>query len=262
MKRLLPWTGEAGQPAFLSADGDNSFVSRLADGLESVQLDMAEQMLQSADSAWTARSSDTDLTSMVPHLCHALRDAVRVARSLRERLSAPDYDERSAGADAALVREIATHRTKEPSNCSPPSAICDGPSVAAYRWPARPESVGAARRALRRHLGQWGLSTLADTAGLVLSELATNAQRHACKGDDRLIETRYELLPHDTLRMEVHDADEVRPQCKEPSSDSDSGRGLLLVDSLTGGNWGVSRRKGPGKLVWAHISDTTTETAR
>ncbi|CAG7650985.1 hypothetical protein SBRY_50496 [Actinacidiphila bryophytorum] len=33
--------------------------------------------------------------------------------------------------------------------------------------------------------------------------------------------------------------------------DEEAGRGLALVDALTGGRWGVSDRDGVGKLLWA-----------
>lgn len=96
---------------------------------------------------------------------------------------------------------------------------------------------------------------LADVAELVLSELFTNAVRHARGPADRLVETRYERLPDGTLRIEVHDANSLRPERQEPSKDADSGRGLALVDELTSGRWGVSERLGVGKLVWAVCAD-------
>jgi hypothetical protein len=34
-------------------------------------------------------------------------------------------------------------------------------------------------------------------------------------------------------------------------ADAESGRGLALVDALTGGQWGVAGRVGVGKMVWA-----------
>jgi hypothetical protein len=97
----------------------------------------------------------------------------------------------------------------------------------------------------------WGMGGVADTAELVLWELFTNAVRHAAGPVDRLVETRYERLPNGTLRIEVHDASDLRPRLRETSTDAESGRGLALVDVLTGGRWGVSDRLGVGKRVWA-----------
>lgn len=36
--RLLPWTGDGGKPCLLSSDGGDSFVSRIAERVESRQL--------------------------------------------------------------------------------------------------------------------------------------------------------------------------------------------------------------------------------
>jgi len=77
----------------------------------------------------------------------------------------------------------------------------------------------------------WGLDGFADAAELVLSELITNAIRHACTPRDRLIETRYERLPDGGLRIEVHDAGDGVPLMQRPSGDDESGRGLALVDA-------------------------------
>ncbi len=252
--RLLPWTGEGGQPAYLTPKDEDSFVSRFADGLESVQLGMAERLLHSTESAWADRAPGADMTSVIPHLCHALRDAVRVAKSRGYRLPDPEEDDRSALADAALAREVSSHCTDGTPVKGIPLTMPVGPWSVAYRWPADPVCVGMARRLLLRHLGQWDMTALADTAALVLSELATNSVRHAAGPGDRLIETRFQRLSDGSLRIEVHDADETRPERREPSAEADSGRGLLLVEALTGGRWGVSDREGVGKLIWAECA--------
>ncbi|MET9219118.1 ATP-binding protein [Streptomyces sp. NPDC003300] len=119
--------------------------------------------------------------------------------------------------------------------------------------------MGRARHELRLAVNAWGMTGLADTAVLVLSELFTNAVRHARGPEDRLVETRYERLTDGALRIEVHDANSVRPEAREPSVDAESGRGLALVDVLTAGRWGVSERLGVGKLVWAVCADDTAD---
>lgn len=122
------------------------------------------------------------------------------------------------------------------------------------RWPLAGESVGRARRELRATLTLWGLDHLADPAELVLSELLTNTVRHARTPAGRLVETRYERLPQGNgIRIEVHDANSRLPQMKRAADDDEGGRGLALVDALTGRRWGVSSRQGVGKLVWALI---------
>lgn len=122
------------------------------------------------------------------------------------------------------------------------------------RWTHEPRSVPEARRDLHHVLAAWGLEDVADSAEVVLCELLTNSVRHADVPDDCEIETRYELLPDRSLRIEVHDADEARPFPRSPAPDAERGRGLALVDALTGGRWGAGERTGVGKCVWAVCS--------
>ncbi|MEC3997855.1 ATP-binding protein [Actinacidiphila sp. DG2A-62] len=117
-------------------------------------------------------------------------------------------------------------------------------------WPPTPLSVGRARRLLAVQLAAWDLRQVVDDAELVVSELVTNAIAHAHPPVGRLIATRFERLA-DGVRIEVHDAGGSKPRPRRASTEEESGRGLELVDALTGGAWGVSDRDGPGKLVWA-----------
>jgi anti-sigma regulatory factor (Ser/Thr protein kinase) len=126
------------------------------------------------------------------------------------------------------------------------------------RWPRGPRSVGRARRLLFRKLSAWELEHVAETAELVVSELVTNAVRHTDSRRGHLIETRFERLAVG-VRIEVHDACDARPVRREPTADDDAGRGLVLVDTLTGGMWGVGERQGVGKLVWAVCTDDAAD---
>jgi serine/threonine-protein kinase RsbW len=132
--------------------------------------------------------------------------------------------------------------------------VRDSPgTVLVKRWEHNPRCVAHARHELRQELGTWGIGELTDTAELVLSELLTNALRHARIPRGRLIETRYERVGRG-VRIEVHDANETWPAVQKPSVDEESGRGLALVDALTGARWGVSEREGVGKLIWAFVT--------
>lgn len=134
--------------------------------------------------------------------------------------------------------------------------------VVVKQWPRGPRSVGRARRLLLRHLAVWELGHVADAAGLVVSELVTNAVRHTDSRHGHLIETRFERLSVG-VRIEVHDAVDTRPVRRQATPDDDSGRGLAIVDTLTGGMWGFGQRAGVGKLVWAVCADDgTTEGGR
>lgn len=136
------------------------------------------------------------------------------------------------------------------------AAVAEGrPAVVMKTWPHGPRSVGRARRLLVHHLDAWGMPHLIDPAQLVLSELVTNSIRHARSPQGHLIATRFERLEHG-LRIEVHDANESKPERRGASADAEFGRGLTLVDALTGGQWGVSDRDGPGKMLWAVFDST------
>lgn len=105
--RLLPWTGEGGKPAYLSSGDEGSFVSRLADNLESVQLGMAENLLGHVDKMVTDRTpSEVELLSIVSTMSQALRDALRVAHSRGDRLPVPGDDAPSLEAAATVEREV------------------------------------------------------------------------------------------------------------------------------------------------------------
>lgn len=124
------------------------------------------------------------------------------------------------------------------------------PRVVVGTWPHGPRSAGRARRLLLRSLEDWGLLRLADSAALVVSELVANSVRHASLPRGHVIETRFELLDAG-IRIEVHDASDRKPALTSAAPDAESGRGLALVDAITGGRWGVGEREGVGKLVWA-----------
>jgi len=85
-----------------------------------------------------------------------------------------------------------------------------------------------------------------DTAELLVSELATNAVRHAAGPGP--IEIRLSL--DDRLTCEVADqlGGTPAPDAKLPTDLEESGRGLYLVDVLSS-DWG-SRRTSTGKVVW------------
>lgn len=121
------------------------------------------------------------------------------------------------------------------------------------RWPQSSRSVGRARACLYDTLRDWGLLSLSGAAALVLSELVTNAIAHG-KVDGRYIETWF-VWDRDGVRIEVHDAGDQWPEVRNAAEDDERGRGLALVDALVGtGGWGVSKREGVGKRVWARLT--------
>jgi len=114
--------------------------------------------------------------------------------------------------------------------------------------PAVPPAVRLARRATRDALAAWQLGDLEETAVLLVSELVTNAVRHARNtGTITLKLTSTET----DLRAEVHDCDRHWPQPRTPAECDESGYGFVLIESLAG-QWGVHRTM-TGKTVWAEI---------
>jgi hypothetical protein len=85
--RLLPWTGPEGKPCYLYGDGAG-YVSRLADQIESVQLGMADGLLDHADELLAERRlTGEELRYLARRLSESLRDVKRVAESRGARLA-------------------------------------------------------------------------------------------------------------------------------------------------------------------------------
>ncbi|GLV91810.1 hypothetical protein Slala04_32640 [Streptomyces lavendulae subsp. lavendulae] len=85
--RLLPWLGPDDKPCYLSADTTNSYMSRLADNAEELQLAAGAEILDQAREVLTDPAADPDeLRLLACDLTSALADAIRVAISRGRRL--------------------------------------------------------------------------------------------------------------------------------------------------------------------------------
>ncbi|MER7775642.1 SpoIIE family protein phosphatase [Streptomyces sp. NPDC096191] len=120
-------------------------------------------------------------------------------------------------------------------------------AVAEWRLARDPSEVGRARAAVREQLHDWGLPKQAEAAGLMVSELVTNAVRHS---HDRPVELR--LVRADTLLCEVDDDDHELPALRTAGPDDETGRGLRVVSTLAR-EWGASRTR-TGKTVWFELT--------
>ncbi|MEU5238027.1 SpoIIE family protein phosphatase [Streptomyces lydicus] len=114
--------------------------------------------------------------------------------------------------------------------------------VTAWELPAEPAAVGRARELATRQLREWGLEELTYTTELVVSELVTNAIRHA-SGPLHL-----RLLRDRTLLTEVSDTGHTSPHLRHAASDDEGGRGLFIVAQLVQ-RWGT-RYTPYGKTIW------------
>jgi CheY-like chemotaxis protein len=104
------------------------------------------------------------------------------------------------------------------------------------------------RRFVEERCLEWGCEDRLDDALLVVSELATNAALHA--GTPYVVTARRR---RGALRLDVIDGSEVAPELREHGDrDAEGGRGLYLVSAMSAA-WGVERRSGGGKIVWADL---------
>ncbi len=118
-----------------------------------------------------------------------------------------------------------------------------------------PRGARLARLLGAERLRSWGLPV--DPARQLIAELAVNAATHGrVPGRDFRL-TLYVVA--DTLRVEVTDTRGDRlPEPQPAAPDSESGRGMLLVEALAD-RWGVSEGRFPRKVVWAELRLTAPE---
>jgi anti-sigma regulatory factor (Ser/Thr protein kinase) len=129
---------------------------------------------------------------------------------------------------------------------------------------ALPTAVPCARLHVKHVLREWDMERLADTVELVVSELVTNAMRasadltgsqfagHWAPG---VPPVRLWLASDgDYAVVQVWDANDQLPVRQHAPLDAESGRGLLLVESLAD-DWGsYTPEASSGKVVWAVVS--------
>ena len=135
------------------------------------------------------------------------------------------------------------------------------------RLTALPTAPLLARRHARRALGEWRLAAeTIETAELLVSELVTNAAKfagqlppglaHPDLANVGVITATLRYSP-DRLLIEVSDSDSNPPVASQPALDSESGRGLMLVEALSK-EWSYFFPPSGGKIVYCVLSTEST----
>lgn len=127
------------------------------------------------------------------------------------------------------------------------------PRLIAFMLPSIPESVRIARFHVRAALSFHGLGQYADDAAIITSELVTNAIQHACCGVTETIGvTLARSQDQDAVIVCVSDSSPYGPVRRKLPADSEQGRGLQIVQSLSV-HWGWHPEP-RGKAVYAILA--------
>jgi len=131
---------------------------------------------------------------------------------------------------------------------------CEGPAPGVHRLAFEPlaASAGLTRGFTAGVLEGAGWREQVDTAVLLVSELVTNAVRHA-RGPCNLVVT----FSDDSVELCVEDGDPQVPVARIANPLDETGRGFLLVGALAD-KWGVRSIPG-GKATWFSLSRNSSE---
>ena len=128
------------------------------------------------------------------------------------------------------------------------------PRIATRVLGADPGSARAARDFTVATLHRWGMAERSPDIAIVVSELLTNALRHALPrpGDRRARRPiRLGLLQHGRwVLCAVADPGKAAPAPQTPASLDEAGRGLHIICALSD-QWGCTAPTQTGKVVWA-----------
>lgn len=120
------------------------------------------------------------------------------------------------------------------------------PRRATVTLPATVSSPRLARRFVADTLRTWTVDGLVERAELVVSELVTNAIRHA-SGESRIVVSDEGL----SVRIVVADVGDGGVVVRQPQLEDVGGRGLVLVEAIAD-RWGASH-EGSEHVVWCEI---------
>jgi anti-sigma regulatory factor (Ser/Thr protein kinase) len=118
---------------------------------------------------------------------------------------------------------------------------------------AVPTAPGCARAWTRQILWEWRLNDLSEAAEGIVSELITNSLLASCQLTTSAI-VLILTFNRAELAILVRDFCPGTPQPRDAGTCDESGRGLLLVESMSDRvGWYAPEDGTPGKVVWAVI---------
>jgi anti-sigma regulatory factor (Ser/Thr protein kinase) len=123
-------------------------------------------------------------------------------------------------------------------------------SLIAFTLPSTPYSVQMARFYVQAALSYHDLADFAEDAETVTSELVTNAVQHSGARTIGLELTSLEGSR--AVVIVITDPSALPPVKRDPTGDTERGRGLRIVDALSA-RWGWQPR-GTGKAVFAILT--------
>ena len=149
----------------------------------------------------------------------------------------------------APTRPITLHEpmrtTRQTGQCAPQKPL--RPTVLQKRrvmLAAEPASAGEARSQVGATVQAWEIPVDPSIAVLLTSELVTNAVRHETGDTITVVIT----CAYRQLHVDVHDTSGTLPVPMDGPPDAETGRGLVLVASLSS-SWGYYRTP-TGKAVY------------
>lgn len=145
--------------------------------------------------------------------------------------------------EAAVASLVPEHRLDDAALLLARTRTLAPDRVASWVLPVDPALVAQVRTLANSQLTAWQLDDLAFTTELIISELVTNAIRHA-RGP-----LAVRLVHAQILICEVSDGSLSAPHLRRARATDEGGRGLLLVAQLAS-RWGT-RYGRDGKTIWA-----------
>jgi anti-sigma regulatory factor (Ser/Thr protein kinase) len=193
-----------------------------------MEVELPEGSLLALFTGGLVQDRDRDIDTGVAKLRDVLSDRDGTLEELCDRALNELQPDGPATDDAALLL-VRTHEL-------------GADQVIGWELTAEPSSVARARTLVLDQLSEWGLDEMAFTTELVVSELVTNAIRHAV-GPVYL-----RLIRDRSLHCEVSDKGHTSPNLRHSATDDEGGRGLFIVAQMVQ-RWGT-RYTTSGKTIW------------